>query len=61
MRLFHDEAVQFHGDARGVDSQVVQEAEDRLPLGDGSIFSIDDDLNGHAWLTPLFSNHYSQV
>ena len=59
--LFYDPAVQFDGHPGGVQVQLAQEIQDSLPLWGGVRLPVDDDVDRHAWLTPLFYNNYSQI
>src|ERR1035438_6551062 len=59
-RPLDDPSVQFHRHARRVQFQLPDETQDRLPLSGGLRLSVDRDLH-HLWLTPSFSNHYSQI
>ena len=54
-------AVQFHGDACRVQLQLAQEAKQGLIFGSRLGPAIHYDVDGHAWLTPLFYNNYSQI
>ena len=59
--LLDNAAVQFHGGARGVQLQLAQQAKEGLAFRDGLGPAIDYDVDGHAWLTPLFFTNYSQI
>ena len=59
--LLDNAAVQFHGDARGVQLQLAQQAKQGLTFRGGLGLAIHYDVDGHARLTPLFYTNYSQV
>jgi len=59
--LLDNATVEFHGDARGVQLQLAQEAKEGLIFGSRLGPAIHYDVDGHAWLTPLFYNNYSQI
>jgi hypothetical protein len=60
-RLLDDAPIQFHGDARGVQLQLAQQAKEGLTFRGGLALAIHYDVDGHAWLTPLFYTNYSQI
>src|ERR1017187_1412633 len=59
-RLLDNPALQLYCQARRVQFQLPDQAQDRLPFRGCLGFSVYRNLN-HVWLTPLFSNHYSQI
>jgi hypothetical protein len=60
VRLLDDAAVQFHRNPRRVQFQLPQKTQNGLPFRRRFCLAVYDDLD-HAWLTPLFSTHYSQI
>jgi len=54
-------AVQFHGDARGVQLQLAEQAKQGLAFRGGLGLAIHYYFDGHVWLTPLFYTNYIQV
>src|ERR1035441_4295818 len=59
-RPLDNPAIQLHRHARRVQFQLLDETQNRLPLSGSLRLAVDRDLH-HAWLTPSFSNHYSQI
>ena len=59
--LLDNATVQFHGNARWVQLQLAQQAKEGLTFRGGLGPAIHYDVDGHAWLTPLFYTNYSQV
>jgi hypothetical protein len=52
--LLDNTAIQFNSHARRVKLQLVQQAEDSLPLRGCLGFAVDYDVDGHSsWLTPF--------
>ena len=59
--LLDNAAVQFHGDARGVQLQLAEQAKQGFAFRGGLGLAIHYYFDGHAWLTPLFFTNYSQI
>lgn len=51
--LFKDAPVEFYGDARGIQLELFQKAEDRLTVGRGAWFAVYHDFHGHALVDTL--------